>query len=168
MSRLDSFIRRMTAQRDCLGAAAALAVDIPGLVLELGLGNGRSYDHIRQLMPGREIYVFDRRVAAHPDCRPDDDHLMLGEILDQLPIAEGRLGRCVALAHSDIGTGHPEHDAEVAIVLAERLAPLMVPGGLIVSDQRLLGESFEVLTPPASVPRDRYFMCRYVSPSGLS
>ncbi len=152
----------MTAQRDCLGAAAALVADVPGVILELGLGNGRSYDHIRQLMPGREIYVFDRRVASHPDCLPDDDHLFLGEILEQLPEAVVRLGRCAALAHSDIGTGYPEHDAEVAAVLAERLAPLMVPGGLVVSDQPLLRESFEVLTPPAGVPRDRYFMCRSV------
>ncbi len=162
MSRLDSFIRRMTAQRDCLGAAAALVADIPGLVLELGLGNGRSYDHMRQLMPGREIYVFDRRVASHPDCVPDDNHLFLGEILEQLPNAAARLGRRVALAHSDIGTGHPEHDAEVAVVLAERLAPLMVSGGVVVSDQRLFHEAFDVLTPPASVPGDRYFMYRSV------
>lgn len=162
MSRLDSFIRRMTAQRDCLGAAAALVAEIPGLVLELGLGNGRSYDHIRQLMPGRDIYVFDRRVASHPECLPDDDHFFLGEILEQLPVAAARFGRRVALAHSDIGTGHPEHDAEVAAVLAGRLAPLMVPGGVIVSDQLLLLESFEVLTLPAGVPDDRYFMCRSV------
>ena len=162
MSRLDSFIRRMTAQRDCLGAAAALVADIPGLVLELGLGNGRSYDHLRQLMPGREIYVFDRRVAAHPDCVPDDDHLFLGEILEQLPKAAGRLGRRVALAHSDIGTGHPEHDAEIAVVLAERLAPLMVQGGLVVSDQQISHEAFSKLKVPDSVPSERYFMYRSV------
>ncbi len=67
MSRLDSFIRRMIAQRDCLAAAARLIGDIPGPVLELGLGNGRTYDHLREILPGREIFVFDRRVAAHPD-----------------------------------------------------------------------------------------------------
>jgi len=30
MSRLDSFIRRMCAQRDCLALAARLAADVPG------------------------------------------------------------------------------------------------------------------------------------------
>ncbi len=60
MSRLDSFIRRLKAQRACLGLAAELIRDVPGPLLELGLGNGRTYDHLREIMPGREIYVFER------------------------------------------------------------------------------------------------------------
>ncbi len=55
----------MTAQRDCLALAARLVADVPGPVLELGLGNGRTYDHLREILPGREIFVFDRRVAAN-------------------------------------------------------------------------------------------------------
>ncbi|MGH6887075.1 MAG: class I SAM-dependent methyltransferase, partial [Geminicoccales bacterium] len=49
MSRLDSFIRRLEAQRACLDLAAARIADLPGPVLELGLGNGRTYDHLREL-----------------------------------------------------------------------------------------------------------------------
>ena len=70
MSRLDSFIRRLEAQRACLNRAAALISGIDGTVLELGLGNGRTYDHLRELFPDREIYVCERRVAAHPACVP--------------------------------------------------------------------------------------------------
>ena len=55
MSRLDAFIRRLQAQRTCLGLAADLVAGVPGPVLELGLGNGRTYDHLRELMPDREI-----------------------------------------------------------------------------------------------------------------
>ena len=55
MSRLDSFIRRLEAQRACLNQAAALIVGLDGAVLELGLGNGRTYDHVRELFPDREI-----------------------------------------------------------------------------------------------------------------
>ena len=73
MSRLDSFIRRVTAQRDCLNAAAVLVRDLPGPVLEFGLGNGRTYDHLRSLLPDRQIFVFERQVAAHPDCIPPDE-----------------------------------------------------------------------------------------------
>ena len=160
MSRLDSFIRRMTAQRDCLGAAAALIVGTPGPVFELGLGNGRSYDHLRALLPGREIYVFDRRVAAHPDCVPDADHLFLGDVLEQLPVAAVRFGQRVALAHCDLGSGRAAQDAEVAVALAERLAPLIAPGGVVVSDQALLRLPFERLGAPPDVPPDRYFMYR--------
>ena len=65
MSRLDSSIARLMAQRVCLGFVATELLGRPGCVLELGLGNGRTYDHIRSLMPERRIYVFDRRIAAH-------------------------------------------------------------------------------------------------------
>ena len=87
MSRLNSFIRRLEAQRDCLALAARLIADVPGPVLELGLGNGRTFDHLRSLMPDREIFVFDRRVAAHPDCIPDADHMILGDVHTTLPNA---------------------------------------------------------------------------------
>ncbi|HIP79606.1 MAG TPA: hypothetical protein EYH07_14240, partial [Kiloniellaceae bacterium] len=80
MSRLDSFIRRLEAQRACIDAAVDLVGALPGPVFELGLGNGRTYDHLRTRCPGREIFVFERKVAAHPDCIPDADHLFEGPL----------------------------------------------------------------------------------------
>ena len=50
MSRLDSFRRRLTAQIDGLNWAADNLPDM-GDVLELGLGNGRTYDHLREHLP---------------------------------------------------------------------------------------------------------------------
>src|SRR5690349_25041692 len=105
MSRLDSFIRRLEAQRACLNRAAELIRDLDGIVLELGLGNGRTYDHLRELMPERDIYVCERRVAAHPDCVPPPERLILGDMRETLPAARTRLGGRVALAHLDAGTG---------------------------------------------------------------
>ena len=105
MSRLDSVIRRLTAQRDCLGLAAELIAQTQGHVLELGLGNGRTFDHLRSILPRREIFCFDRQVAAHPDCIPDDAHLFLGELEATLPQAVARLGAGAALVHVDIGSG---------------------------------------------------------------
>ena len=79
MSRLDSFIRRLEAQRVSRYAAAQIR-GMAGPVLELGLGNGRTYDHLRELLPEREIFVFEREVKAHPDCIPDAAHLILGDV----------------------------------------------------------------------------------------
>src|SRR4051812_32560738 len=60
MSRLDSFIGRMTAQRDILNHIHAKGMLIEeGAVLEIGLGNGRTYSHLRELFPERRIVVFD-------------------------------------------------------------------------------------------------------------
>ena len=53
MSRLESMQRRLTAQIDGLNWAAQEIAGVAGDVLELGLGNGRTYDHLRQVLPHR-------------------------------------------------------------------------------------------------------------------
>ena len=93
MSRLDSFIARMQAQRDCLNFLKPAVDALPGPILEVGLGNGRTYDHLRDLFPGRDIYVFERKVAAHPDCIPPDDRLFLGEARQSIPAGREDAGR---------------------------------------------------------------------------
>src|SRR4051794_2188122 len=113
MSRLDSFIRRLEAQRACLDASPALIAGIPGPILELGLGNGRTYDHLRGLYPDRAIFVFERQPAAHPDCIPDPAHLIVGDIHATLPTASARLPGRAALVHNDLGTGDATRNAEL-------------------------------------------------------
>ena len=162
MSRLDSFIRRLHAQKACLERAASLIEALPGPVLEIGLGNGRTFDHLRELLPHREIFVFDRRVAAHPDCIPDAPHLILGDIRETLSNADQRIGTRAALAHVDCGTGDAQRNAELARDIAERLAPLMILGGIIVSDQAMPHASLTGLPLPDSVAEGRYFMYRRV------
>jgi hypothetical protein len=161
LSRLDSFIRRLEAQRACLDQAAAAILDLAGPVLELGLGNGRTYDHLRQLLPDREIIVFEREVRAHPDCIPDSRHLVLGSIEETLPMMVPRLDGKVALVHSDIGTGDSERNERLASWLATALLPLLRTDARIVADQplhnaRLIGQPL-----PEGVAADRYFVYRH-------
>ena len=160
MSRLDSAIRRLTAQRACLDAAAGLIAELPGVVLELGLGNGRTYDHLREKLPDREIYVFDRHVAAHPDCVPAADHLFLGELLETLPRAARQLGAQAALAHCDIGSGRSEVDTPLVAALGPALAPLLCPGAIVLSDQQLTTAGWRDCPLPDGVPTGRYFFYR--------
>ena len=161
MSRLDSAIRRLEAQRACLDLAAALIADLPGAVLELGLGNGRSFDHLRELLPGRRIYVFERQVAAHPDCVPDAAHLFLGAFRDTLPAAARRLGASAALSHGDFGSGDGWATAELARWLGPALAPLLRPGAIVASDQKLSLRGLALLPLPSSVPAGRYHLYRW-------
>ena len=160
MSRLDINIRRLKAQRACLNLAAVLIADLPGPVFELGLGNGRTYDHLREILPGREIFVFEREVAAHPDCVPDNGHLLLGDIHETLPAAVARFGRSVPLIHSDLGTGDAASNGRIAAYLATQLPRLLVAGGVVVSDQDMAPEGAEALPLPDGVKPGRYFMYR--------
>jgi hypothetical protein len=162
MSRLDSFIRRLQAQRACLNRAAALIRGIDGIVLELGLGNGRTYDHLRALFPKRDIYVCERKVAAHPDCVPPPERLILGDMRETLPELQGRFGGRVALAHVDAGTGDAAANLALAAALTASLVPLLCRGGVLVSDPPIEAAELEKLPLPDGVAPGRYHLYRRV------
>lgn len=160
MSRLDSVIRRLQAQRACLDLAAALTAALPGPILELGLGQGRTFDHLRWICPEREIFVFEREVAASAECVPDSDRLILGDIRDTLAAATRRFTRAVPLVHSDIGTGDTELNAELAAGIAAYLPELLCSGGIVVSDQDLGFPGAAPIELPEGVHPGRYYIYR--------
>jgi hypothetical protein len=160
VSRLDINIRRLKAQRDCLNQAAEAIRDLPGPVLELGLGNGRTYDHLREVLPDREIFVFEREVAAHPDCIPDEAHLYRGDFHDTLPAAAERFAGQVALVHADIGSANLERDARLAAFVAGHLPALLRPGGIIASDRDVGFEGALPLALPEGLAPGVYHLFR--------
>jgi len=160
VSRLDSFIRRLEAQRACLNHAAELIAGLDGVALELGLGNGRTYDHLRELFPDREIYVCERQVAAHPDCVPPPERLILGDMRETLPAARARLGGRVVLAHLDVGTGDAAENQILAAELMLLVLPLLCAGAIIVSDPPLAAADLEALPLPDAIAPGRYHLYR--------
>ncbi len=160
MSRLDSFIRRMQAQRDCLNYVKDLVREMPGPILEVGLGNGRTYDHLRKLFPDRAIYVFEREVRAHPECVPPDAMLFLGDAEETMVAACSRLEGAAALIHSDLGTGNDAANKQIGLWLGAALDRLLAPGGYVVANQPLTVARWQRLPEPDGVPRDRYFLYR--------
>jgi hypothetical protein len=160
VSRLDSFIRRLEAQRACLDHAADLVRGVPGDIVELGLGNGRTYDHLRELFPDRKIWVCERRVAAHPDCVPPPELLLLGDMRETLPAARDRLAGQVALAHLDPATGDVAASQALAAELAPLIVPLLCPGAVLVSEPALAVEGLVPLALPPGVAEDRYHLYR--------
>jgi hypothetical protein len=163
VSRLDSFIRRLEAQRACLDMAAQLVRELNGDVLELGLGNGRTYDHLRQLFPDRKIYVCERRVAAHPDCVPPAELLLLGDMRDTLQTARALLGGRVALAHLDPATGDVAASRELAAEVAPLIVPLLRPAGVLVSEPALAWHGLTPIALPEGLAPGRYNLYRRVS-----
>jgi hypothetical protein len=162
VSRLDSFIRRLEAQRACLNHAARLIAGLDGAILELGLGNGRTYDHLRELFPPRDIYVCERQVAAHPDCVPPADRLLLGDMFDTLPAARSWLEGRVALAHFDAGTGVAAANLALAAGLRPLILPLLREGGVLATQQEMAGPGVATLPLPDGVPAGRYHLYRRI------
>ena len=160
MSRLDSFIRRLEAQRRCLDRAAELMAGIEGPVIELGLGNGRTFDHLRTLMPARAIFAFDRQMSAHPSCIPKDRFFIRGNFEDTLPGALEHIGGAAALCHADIGSGDKSGSVALARAVAPMIDRLMAGGGIVLGDQPMTIERWVSLSLPDGVDAGRYFLYR--------
>ncbi|WP_170414055.1 class I SAM-dependent methyltransferase [Ruegeria arenilitoris] len=157
MSRLDSMLRRLTAQRDGLNWAVAQISDMDGDVLDMGLGNGRTYDHLREILPDRRIWVMDRVLQCHPSSTPPAEDFLQGEaepMLEKLGID----GPKIALAHYDFGRGIKEDDVAEAARLSPLIARVMRPSGLLISGQPLTG--FEEIKGPDTIAPDRYLFYR--------
>jgi len=163
VSRLDSFIRRLEAQRACLDLGADLVRGLDGEVLELGLGNGRTYDHLRGLFPNRKIYVCERQVAAHPDCVPPSGLLLLGDMRDTLRAAHAELASRVALAHLDPASGDMAATRALAAELAPLIVPLLCANAVLVSEPAIECDELRPLALPEGVAAGRYNIYRRVS-----
>ncbi|MEW9617559.1 class I SAM-dependent methyltransferase [Shinella sp. S4-D37] len=158
MSRLESFIRRMSAQRDVLDhVAQTLPLPEAGAILEIGLGNGRTFDHLREKFPGRRIVAFDRALGAHASSTPPPGDLVLGEIAET---AKAFAGTNAALVHADIGTGYDDKDAITLTWLPDIVARALGAGGVAVSGLPLDHAGLEPLPLPAAVDSRRYFLYR--------
>lgn len=164
MSRLDSFIRRMSAQRSCIDHAGSLLQSFPGPVLELGLGNGRTYDHLRETFPGRDIFVFDFAVAAHPACIPAPQFLRLGDFRVTVPAFRAEGLPLAAFVHADVGSGSEEASRQLAAELAQDLCQLLAPGGMLACDQPIVVAGLLSAPLPPGVDIGRYHIYRRVDP----
>jgi hypothetical protein len=160
VSRLERLLFRIDAQHKSLGWAFSEIEGVPGLVFELGLGHGRTYDHMRRHLPGREIFVFDREIDCFADCRPDDAHLVLGQFANTLPAACARFGGQAILVNSDVGTYDEAYNVAVAELVSRHLPPLLASRALVLSDLPLTLEGTVAVPLPPGARHERYFIYR--------
>lgn len=163
-TRLERFIARAVGQRCGIDAAAAATRQLPGVVWEVGLGNGRTYDHLRERFAGREIIVFDRQVASHPDCIPPAEMVRLGNFRETVPAEAERIAGLAAMIHADVGSD----DIAASRALGRWLTPLFVqalaPGAYLVGDQPMEDAALEPIAladvGAGDLPPDTYFVYR--------
>ena len=157
-SRLDLFIDRMVSQRACLDFAIAQTACQHGPVFELGLGNGRTYHHMIQHIQDRPVYVFERTVASHPDSTPPCDLVISGDVRETLPVSVDRFGASASLIHADLGGHNREKNDKFARFVSPLIEPLLAPGGLMVSSDRMYFDNLTELPLPEGAVEGRCFI----------
>jgi hypothetical protein len=165
MSRLDGFIRRMEAQIACLDFACEEIHNVKGLVYEFGLGNGRTYEHLRLRMPSRSILVFERDVDAikqYTDGFGQGIFVCVGNvetIFSNIGNQEILLAP-VALIHSDLGDWNVTENIERANSIFNALVPKLQEGAYIVCSVPLTHKNLFQMGLPAGIRHDKYFIYR--------
>jgi hypothetical protein len=135
------------------------------VIVEFGLGGGRSYSHLCERFPRHEIFCFDRSDKTHPRSRPPASSLFLGEFTEVLarPALHARFAGAVILAHLDIGSGGPE-DEILPEQIIERIHPWLKPRAMVLSDQDLTLDPAWGLRPVDTTGHvqyaDRYYVYR--------
>jgi len=157
MSRLDSFIRRMEAQRAIIAHVCLRIRGLDGPVVEFGLGHGRTYDHLRETFPERRIIVLDFEAKPEHGPLPPAGDLILGDIRET---GQALIGVGAAFLHSDIGGGESACAAETAEWLPRLVPKLLASGGLALSDAPLCHEELMPLALPHGIEAGRYYFYR--------
>lgn len=158
MSRLDIFIDRMTSQRACIDFAAQATADMAGPVFELGLGNGRTYHHLCEVITGRDIFVFERAVASNPASTPPTDRTILGDVFDTLPQALERFGATASFIHADLGGHDLQKNDAFARKISPYIEPLLASGGMMVASDRMYFEHLRAVEIPSNAVLGRCFI----------
>ncbi len=157
-SRLDYFIDRMVSQRACLDHAASLTKGMAGPAFELELGNGRTYHHMRKIMPDRDIYVFERAIASHPDSTPPMEMILLGDVYDTLPEALKRFGATASVIHADLGGHNLTKNDEFAQNVSPLIGPMLAVGGLMVASDKMYFATLTEIELPDDAVLGRCFI----------
>lgn len=156
VSKLDVQIRRLMAQRAFLERAAGLAEALPGPAIQLGYGDGSAFDHLREILRRRDLFVFDRSLPDGEGAPPVEARVA-GDLQETLPLAWDRFPRTAALLHLNFAvTAVPRLAAE----LAPLAAPLLRQGALIVSETALELPGWQPQPPPDGVREGRHYLYR--------
>jgi len=152
-------MQRLLLDRACQALNEAGASQ-PGPVIELGLGNGRTYHHLREKLDGRRIVVFDRALGAHPASHPPREDLILGDIrVTGMAYAE-RHGASAAMLHADLGNGIRADDLKLQAWLPHVVYALVRPGGQVITSTELEHPGLAPEPLPPGAPDYEYFLYR--------
>lgn len=160
ITRLEKTLFRLEAQHACLNWAVAEIADRPGPIFDLGLGLGRTYNHLSAKLGARsrDIVVFEREVRAYPDCLPPDDQLRIGDLAETLPREAGLHEGKVVLAHSDVGSMDKAMNAKMSALVSGGLGPALAPGAIVMSDLPLDIEGVAPHPLPTGAREGRYYL----------
>jgi hypothetical protein len=155
VSALDLLIRRLMSQRATLERAASLIAQLPGPALQIGWGDGVAYDHLREILRRRELFVFDTAITAPETALPSLEHRVIGDLSETLPQAWERWRRQAAFVYLNFSV-----PARAAAEVSPLVAPLLRPGAIVITEAKIELPNWEALPAPEGMRDPREYLYR--------
>lgn len=147
-SRLERMIARLVTQRALLNHVAERVDARPGPILEIGLGKGRTYTHLKKLFPDRRIWAFDFEIHAPAHSQPPAAAVFLGDFRESLQSCWATIDAAPVFMHADIGTESRKADAALARFVGAVAAEKLSPGGYLLGDRDMAADGLASVAPP--------------------
>ena len=157
-TRLEKTYYRLQAQILCLNWAFEQIKSTPGVIIEIGLGLGRTYQHTRRYLPEREMVVFEREVHSYEDCTPPDNEIIVGDITSTLVENANRFKGKAALINSDVGSFDKKTNREKAAHLNQLLLPYLGNNTIVLSDLELDLQGCTTMALPGNARKNSYYL----------
>ncbi|MGL1932596.1 MAG: hypothetical protein OCC45_12695 [Desulfotalea sp.] len=145
LTRIERLARRLPIQIDLISQAIEETNKLDGIILELGLGEGRTLEYLEN-NTSSPIIVFEIDDNAKMNNVRKTTKLVKGDIFETLPKMLGTLSQGVRIAHVDIGTTDYSDDIDRISPLQRILESVVNVGGFIVCDRPIDFPSFELLS----------------------
>lgn len=158
ITQLEKTYYRLQAQILSLNWAFEQIEKIPGVILEIGLGLGRTYQYIRTHLPEREIIVFERNVHSYDACTPPAGDIITGDIFSTLVSNAYRFKNNTALIHSDLGSFNKAANRKKSALLSQNLSPCLTENAIVLSDLPLDLPDCAALDLPGNARKESYYI----------
>ena len=114
------------------------------MAAELGLGNGRTYDHLRTRLPDWRVVVFERNPQPNEKSWPPECDLYVGDIQHTATMFAADHGPCASLVHADLGDGSETYNEELQQWLPGVCHALAAGDGWVISSTPLAHRKLEL------------------------
>lgn len=144
LTKIEKLARRFPVQIDYIDQAIEETKEIDGVILELGLGGGRTLEYLEK-KSSSPIVVFEKSINSDLKLERQSTQLVEGDFLETIPEILKSQQLTVRMVHADIGTRDYLNDINRFEPLREIFEDIVPSGGIVVCDRPLNFSSFKLL-----------------------
>ena len=144
LTRIERLARRLPVQIRYINYAIDQTKGLDGVILELGLGDGRTLEYI-EYRTSSQIFVFEIDDDKKLINNKESTKLVKGNFIHTIPKTIQNEKLQVRIVHADIGSTDYMNDLKTLNPLREIADNFVQVGGVVICDRPILYQKFSLL-----------------------